>query len=301
MDEASNSKPETNTTTDNSHTTRIFLAIPARLCSTRLPEKPLQDLCGKPMISRVAERALKFAEDLQRAPQIGNVSVLVATDDTRIANAVKRLGAQAAITSPELRSGTDRIFAALEPLHLNEDDLVINIQGDEPFFSYEDVFALIQKMLESPTIPMGTLAFSRTSAAHFFRSSVVKVIADANMRAIYFTRAPAPWPRSLLGASGNEWMKSDLTNTTIQPFLHHLGVYAYRWKALREFSRNLPQSHLENLEGLEQLRAVEAGWHIILALAKEEPFGIDTPEDLAQANQIMFQKQNILHEKEKNS
>jgi 3-deoxy-manno-octulosonate cytidylyltransferase (CMP-KDO synthetase) len=266
---------------------RIFLAIPARLHSTRLFEKPLQDLCGKPLISRVTERALAFAKELERKPGIDKTRVIVATDDERIAQCIRDAGAHAAMTPAELPSGTDRIFAALEPLAPADQDLVVNIQGDEPFFSFQDVEGLIAKMLSNPEIPMGTIAFPRTSREHFFRSSVVKVVCDTNARAIYFTRSPAPWPRSSLGASGLEWMAPPAAESTIESFLHHLGVYAYRFHALRTFARQLPASRLEKLEGLEQLRAIEAGWHIAISIAQEEPFGIDTPEDLARAVEFL--------------
>ncbi len=263
--------------------TRVFLAIPARLHSTRLVEKPLQNLCGKPLISHVTERALEFAHTIKGMPGIGQTSVIVATDNERIARCVRDVGAHAAMTPAELPSGTDRIFTALEPLAPASHDLIVNIQGDEPFFSFEDVANLITKMISNPEIPMGTLAFARNSRDHFFRSSVVKVVCDANARAIYFTRSPAPWPRSDLGASGLEWMTPPVAESTIEPFLHHLGVYAYRFHALRTFAQHLPASRLEKLEGLEQLRAIEAGWHISIVIAQEEPFGIDTPEDLARA------------------
>lgn len=270
--------------------TQIFITIPARLSSTRLPEKPLQDLQGKTMIARVTQRALTFAKMLEQSPLVSKVTVLVATDDMRIAKSVQNEGGNAALTSPDLRSGTDRIFAALAPLQPGATDLIVNIQGDEPFFSFRDVGNLIQKMITMPNVPMGTLAFKRNSWAHFMKSSVVKVICDAHSRAVYFTRAPAPWPRAQLGASGNEWLHTAPQGFMEEPFLHHLGVYAYRFDALHSFAQKLPKSTLEETEGLEQLRAIEAGWHIALVVASEEPFGIDTPEDLTEAQQVFHKK-----------
>jgi 3-deoxy-manno-octulosonate cytidylyltransferase (CMP-KDO synthetase) len=269
---------------------KLFIAIPARLSSTRLPEKPLQNLAGKSMIARVTERALCFARQVKNKYGFAEAHVIVATDDPRIAKCAQEEGAVATLTSPHLQSGTDRIFAALESQGLAPNDLVINIQGDEPFFSFDDVASLVGTMLSKPEVPMGTLAFERTSREHFFKSSVVKVVRSQSGRAIYFSRAPAPWPRSELGASGTEWMTKSTQDVLREPFLHHMGVYAFRYEALRVFARELPPSPLEVKEGLEQLRAVEAGWHIALVTAKEEPFGIDTPEDLAIAVQKLTKR-----------
>jgi 3-deoxy-manno-octulosonate cytidylyltransferase (CMP-KDO synthetase) len=267
---------------------QLVFAIPARLASTRLPEKPLRNLGGTPMIARVAERALHLATSLRNCDsRISQVMVMVATDDERIAQASQAKGVDAVLTDPELKSGTDRIHAALKERSLEPDDLVINIQGDEPFFSLEDTTKLITAMLNEPETPMGTLAFPRTSAEHFFRSSVVKVLINQQHHALYFTRAPSPWPRKILGASGTEWINGINLSGEVPPFLHHLGVYAFRWKALQTFSQSLPPSSLENLEGLEQLRALEAGWRILVEEATESPFGIDTPEDLALAEKMI--------------
>ena len=265
---------------------RLVFAIPARLSSTRLPEKPLRNLGGRPMIARVAERAQALATSLhKREYGIIDPIVLVATDDERIAVVSRNAGVTAVMTDPELKSGTDRIHAALKSLNLKSDDLVVNIQGDEPFFSHEDITKLVDAMLNDPSAPMGTLAFPRTSGNLFFKSSVVKVVVNRNQHAIYFTRAPAPWPRAVLGASGIEWIDAIKSTTEVPPFLHHLGVYAFRWNALQKFAQQLPSSVLENIEGLEQLRAVEAGWRILVEEASDAPFGIDTPEDLAAAEQ----------------
>lgn len=266
---------------------RLVFAIPARLSSTRLSEKPLRNLGGLPMIARVAERALTLAHSLHKLnPNMMDPIVLVATDNEQIAAVSRSAGVTAIITPPELKSGTDRIHAALKNMNLKDHDLVVNIQGDEPFFSIEDITKLVNTMLKEPNVPMGTLAFQRNSSDFFLKSSVVKVIVNQHNHAIYFTRAPAPWPRAALGASGLEWVSALKSISEIPPFLHHLGVYAFRWSALQQFAQHLPPSTLETTEGLEQLRAVEAGWKIIVEKASEAPFGIDTPEDLAAAEQL---------------
>lgn len=270
---------------------KLCIAIPARLASTRLPEKPLALIGGRTMIARVAERAMELARACEEAGLVRRATVLVATDDERIAHEARSVGAHAFFTDPELVSGTDRVHAAVVQLHEDErpgtDDLVVNVQGDEPFFSVSDVTALVADMARHPQAPLGTLAFRRTSLAQFLTPSVVKVVVDASGNALLFSRAPIPWPRALLGAGGLDWLSAvALGGGQIETdFLHHLGVYAFRGPALEAFARALEPSDLERREGLEQLRALEAGWRIRVVRAEHEPLGIDTVEDLERARE----------------
>lgn len=267
---------------------RIYVAVPARLASTRLPEKPLALLGGQTMVRRVANRATKAAARLVERGLASEAFALVAADDERVAKEARAGGALCFLTSPHLASGTDRVHAALPllPEHQRPSphDIVLNVQGDEPFFSLEDIERLAADMIAHPEAPMGTLAFPRTQGSAFLRPSVVKVVTSAQGEALLFSRAPIPWPRSILGAGGLDWgARFEALAQAEIPFLHHLGVYAFRWKALCAFAEELPASPLEAHEGLEQLRALEAGWRIRVVKAQESPLGIDTPEDLAQA------------------
>jgi len=270
---------------------RLVIAIPARLGSTRLPRKPLALLKGEPLIVRVAQRVSTCVKQLCDAFSLQPSSVLtfVATDSPEIVKALESTSIQSVMTASNLPSGTDRILSALDNLPqsakagLTPNTLVINLQGDEPFFSTNDVESLVRVMFASPHIPMGTLAFPRTDSELFFRTSVVKVVCAPDGRALYFSRSPIPWPREHLGASESVTrLQEKLQMQTDIPFLQHVGIYAYQLSALRKFTQ-LPPSALEQTEGLEQLRALEAGWTIQVAHSCESPFGIDTPEDLLRA------------------
>jgi 3-deoxy-manno-octulosonate cytidylyltransferase (CMP-KDO synthetase) len=265
----------------------IFIVIPARFASTRLPGKPLLKISTECIISHVAKRAKILADRLSKQSKVKSVSLIVATDHEQIFNEVKKIGVLATMTSTELRNGTERVFAAMNVMKQNvrvhENDLVINIQGDEPFFSIDDVENLAIAMLQKESIPLGTLAFKRSDSDLFFTSSVVKVVRDENQIALYFSRSPIPYPKELLGASGKEWLHK-LTNLKENiSFLHHVGVYVFRYHALCKYAESMKSSALETFECLEQLRALEAGWKILVTDALSEPFGIDTPEDFEKA------------------
>lgn len=276
----------------------IFIVIPARFAATRLPGKPLLKISSECIISHVATRAKILADRLSKQSKVKSVSLIVATDHEEIFHEVKRIGVLATMTSSDLRNGTERVFAAMnvmkQSVAIDDNDLVINIQGDEPFFSIDDVENLAKTMLEKENIPLGTLAFQRNDSDLFFTSSVVKVVRDENQIALYFSRAPIPYPKELLGASGKEWLYK-LTNLKEKiSFLHHVGVYVFRYHALCEYAGSMNSSPLETLESLEQLRALEAGWKILVTDALSEPFGIDTPEDLERAeiySQKLIEKQ----------
>ncbi|RDB36073.1 MAG: 3-deoxy-manno-octulosonate cytidylyltransferase [Spirobacillus cienkowskii] len=263
----------------------VFIIIPARHGSTRLPGKPLLKIAGQSIIVRVATRAKQLEEKLLNNNKVNNVFLMVATDHETISYEIKKIGIQAVMTSSELKNGTERVFAALKQFHnINENDIIVNIQGDEPFFSIEDLENLIIEMLNNKNVPMGTLAFPRNDPSLFLSSSVVKVVRDTNRFALYFSRSPIPFPKIEFDALGKNWLvkANDLINKV--EFLHHVGIYVFRYNSLCEYSNSSLDSQLEIVENLEQLRALEWGWKILVIDASQEPFGIDTTEDLDKAN-----------------
>lgn len=270
---------------------KLVIAVPARLGSTRLPRKPLALMGGKPLVTLVAERVAECALRLGRqlAIQTDEILTLVATDSSEVASAIEGTGVRPVMTAAELPSGTDRIRAALANLPAEDQNrlqpatLVINLQGDEPFFHDEDILSLAGAMFADGNLPMGTLAFPQTDPLLFMRTSVVKVVCNHLGNAIYFSRSPLPWPRERLGAADQITdLQKKLQTLTSIPFLQHVGIYAFRFAALEHFT-NMSPSNLELTEGLEQLRAIEHGWSIRVVQAHDAPFGIDTPEDLLRA------------------
>jgi 3-deoxy-manno-octulosonate cytidylyltransferase (CMP-KDO synthetase) len=230
--------------------------IPARYGSSRFPGKPLVHISGKPMIQHVYERSLR-AKGLDR--------LIVATDDTRIADSVRAFGGEFVITRTDHPSGTDRLAEASRILGLSDQDIVINIQGDEPLVEPSMIQLLITALEQSPHCSMATLAYRSMSEREYLDPNVVKVVLDGNGRALYFSRAPIPCRRD--------------TGDSPMSFLKHLGFYAYRNDFLQAFT-HLPPGGLESIEKLEQLRALENGHAIQVALSRVESFGVDTPEDL---------------------
>ncbi len=241
-------------------TSDVLILIPARMASLRLPGKPLADIGGLPMIVRVMRRA----EEAAVGP------VLVATDSAEIAAAVTAAGGQAVMTRSDHATGSDRIFEALgiaDPE--GRAKIVVNVQGDFPMLAPSDIKAALGP-LSDPAVDIATLALEITDDAERTDPNVVKAIcspvAPGRLRALYFTRATAP--------SGEG------------PLYHHIGLYAYRREALVRFVK-LPPSTLEKRERLEQLRALEAGMRIDVALTKNPIFGVDTPEHLAKARALL--------------
>jgi 3-deoxy-manno-octulosonate cytidylyltransferase (CMP-KDO synthetase) len=237
-----------------------IVLIPARMSATRLPGKPLADIHGAPMILHVWRRAMEA--------DIG--PVWVATDDSRIIDAVDSAGGKAIMTRFDHASGSDRIFEALGAVDANGvHDVVVNIQGDLPTIEPSVVRACLAP-LSDRTVDIATLATPITREQEKDDPNVVKVIAteldSSRLRALYFTRARAPWGEGRL--------------------LHHIGLYAYRREALRRFI-DLPPSPLERREKLEQLRALEAGMRIDVALVETAPLGVDAPEDLERARDML--------------
>lgn len=273
----------------NEEKAALYVAIPARFASTRLPGKPLLKIGNKTLIELVLERAQQFCDEVMKSSsdQFRSATVVLASDNDEILNVGKKLGCLISKTDPSLASGTDRIFAALSNLTDKPlcSDIILNIQGDEPLFPLAGCKNLVLKMNECDA-RMGTLVFRRKADARFVKPSVVKVVADSEMNAVYFSRAPIPWPRDLFGAS--EILSFDKDSQKFPDFWQHIGVYSFRMGALQTFASKLPQNiGLEKMEGLEQLRAVEAGWKIALCESFEEPLGIDTPEDLEIARRIL--------------
>ncbi|WP_411850563.1 3-deoxy-manno-octulosonate cytidylyltransferase [Stenotrophomonas sp. LGBM10] len=243
----------------------FVVAIPARYASTRLPGKPLRLIGGEPMVLRVAQRALLA----------GAREVWVATDDARIASALAGLdGVRVAMTAGDHVSGTDRLAECAQQAGWDDDTVVVNLQGDEPFAPAEGIRAVAEALVCSGAV-MSTLATPIEDADTLFDPNVVKVVRRGNLDALYFSRAPIPWHRDAFAQSrqtlsGPHWLR-------------HIGIYGYRAGFLRQFAA-LPPGTLEHLESLEQLRVLEAGHRLTVALSPAVfPPGIDTPEDLDRA------------------
>lgn len=246
---------------DGPGTGTVWAVVPARYESTRFPGKPLAMLAGKPMIQHVCERTA-------RTPSVARV--LVATDDARIQAAVQAFGGQAVMTG-EHPTGTDRIAEAveIESRRAGAPGWVLNVQGDEPLIDPDDLERLIRGLLAVEGGLMGTLVHPLQSAAELHDPNVVKAVLDGAGRALYFSRAPIPFPRG----DGS-------------PGLRHLGVYLYRGDFLRVFHK-LPRTPLSEREGLEQLRALENGYPIHCFAAAGLGFGVDVPEDLSRVEALL--------------
>lgn len=242
--------------------------IPARLASTRLPDKPLADIGGLPMVVRVA----------RRAAESGATRVVVAADDGRIVKACEDAGIDAVLTRSDHLSGSDRLAEACTLLGLDGDELIVNVQGDEPLIDPTLVRCCAELLAARTDCVMSTAAHAISSVADFVNPNVVKVVLDAAGRALYFTRAPVPWWRdgNALGVG-----------TLPQPLpLRHIGLYGYRAAFLRGFPALAP-APLEHTESLEQLRVLWHGHRIAVAVVDEAPgAGVDTPEDLARVRAV---------------
>jgi len=244
------------------------VVIPARYASSRLPGKPLADIGGRPMVLHVLDRAL----------QAGAESVVVATDDMRVRQAVEAAGHQALMTSPDHQSGTERLVEVAETLGWSDGTLVVNVQGDEPLIDPALIREAARQLVLHGDAVMATLAHPIHDHADFVNPNVVKVVADEAGYALYFSRAPIPWPRDAFA--------------TQQPMPHefgalrHIGLYAYRVGFLRTYA-SLASSPLERYEMLEQLRVLWHGHRISLGVTPIAPApGVDTPEDLARVRAL---------------
>lgn len=241
-----------------------FIAvIPARAKSTRLPDKPLKDIGGKPMVVRTAERAA----------QSGASRVIVATDDHRVMTVAQIHGIETVMTRGDHATGTDRLAEVASLLALAPDDIVVNVQGDEPLIDPALIDLVAQLLQNVPEAAIATCASPIANADTLFNPNAVKVVCSRDRHALYFSRAPIPWARDAL-ASGERTLAAGM------PALHHIGLYAYRASFLARFPV-LPVGPLETFEALEQLRALENGYIIAVQVVDAPPApGVDTPEDL---------------------
>ena len=244
---------------------KFTAVIPARYASTRFPGKPLAILGGKTVIQRVYEQAASVLSE-----------VYVATDDERILSAVEAFGGRAVMTRADHKSGTDRIEEAVEKTG-TQADVIINVQGDEPFIQPSQIKTLMA-LFDDPQTQIGTLGKRFDSMDAVNNPNSPKIVTDHRGFALYFSRSVIPFIR---GVESDEWLSH-------YPFLKHLGVYAYRHEVLAEVTR-LPQGQLEKAESLEQLRWLENGYRIRVGLTDVETVGIDTPADLERAEQFLAQ------------
>ena len=242
---------------------KYIAIIPARYASTRFPGKPLAILGGKTVIQRVYEQVKSVLDE-----------VYVATDDERILKAVKAFGGCAVMTRSDHKSGTDRIQEAVEKT-ATDADVIINVQGDEPFIQPSQIETLMHLFIDADT-QIGTLGKPFDSMEAIENPNSPKIVTDNRGFALYFSRSVIPYIRSI---QREDWLGQ-------YPFLKHLGIYAYRREVLAEVTR-LPQSSLEKAESLEQLRWLQNGYRIRVGLTDVETVGIDTPDDLARAEAFL--------------
>ena len=245
----------------------VLILIPARYASTRFPGKPLAMIGEKPMIQHVVEKAAVVSGD-----------VFVATDDERIFDKVNLFGGKAVMTAETHKSGTDRCYEAyckVAGTLEKQFDVVVNVQGDEPFIQPDQIRALID-CFENPQVQIATLAKRFENNDDIFDPNKVKVVFSETGSALYFSRSPIPFCR---GVEKNSWLDATA-------FYKHVGMYAYRPRVLEEITR-ITQGELEKAESLEQLRWLQAGYHIAVEITEHESVGIDTPEDLERANRLI--------------
>ena len=243
--------------------------IPARMASSRLPDKPLADIVGLPMVVRVAQRAAQ-----SRAQR-----VVVAADDARVVAACQSHGIEALLTRQDHVSGSDRLAEACQLLNLPDDALVVNVQGDEPLLPPDLIDEVARVLAERPEASMGTAAHAIHELAEFTNPNVVKVVMDARQLALYFSRAPIPWWRDGQQDGRFQALPSPAP-------LRHIGIYSYRASFLRQFPQ-LPPAPIETLESLEQLRALWHGHRIAVHVTDAAPGpGVDTPQDLERVRQL---------------
>lgn len=242
------------------------VVIPARYASTRLPGKPLLPLGGRPMVEHVWERARTT----------GATEVLIATDDPRIAEVARAFGAEVVLTSPSHPSGTDRLAEVAEARAWPDEAVIVNVQGDEPLLPAANVVQVAQLLEAHPQAAIATLMTPITTEQDFLDPNVVKAVSDKDGRALYFSRAPIPWPRD-----------GRAPDTAVFGW-RHIGLYAYRAGPLRRLAALAP-TPLEQTEKLEQLRALENGLGIVIAPAAVVPGpGVDTPEDLERVAALLL-------------
>ena len=250
--------------------TAFKVAIPARYASSRLPGKPLIDLGGKPMIQHVYERAVES----------GAEEIVIATDDQRIYDVAEGFGAEVCMTSTEHHSGSDRLAELVDLYGWSDDTIVVNLQGDEPLTPSSILLQAARGLDEHPGAGISTLCAPINSASQLYDPHTVKVVRNQEGFALYFSRAPIPWERDALDVEAHPEHN--------QAF-RHIGLYAYRAGYLREYSRSEP-CDLEQIESLEQLRALWQGVKIFVDVAEQLPgHGVDTPEDVETVTALLKQ------------
>ncbi|MDT8992092.1 3-deoxy-manno-octulosonate cytidylyltransferase [Curvibacter sp. APW13] len=246
--------------------------IPARLASTRLPNKPLADICGLPMVVRVARRLAPLAEQ--------GIRTVVVADSSSIIEACRQFGVEVILTREDHPSGTDRLAEACDLLGLPAEEVVVNVQGDEPLIPPELVAGVAHLLVDSPQVSMATAAHALSGPGELTNPNVVKVVLNHCAEALYFSRAPIPWWRDGY-AMGVEAFPAQGAP------LRHIGIYAYRAGFLRQYP-TLPPSPLEQIEALEQLRALWNGYRILVHTTTQAPGpGVDTLEDLERVRALI--------------
>ncbi len=243
------------------------IIIPARLGSTRFPKKVLADLCGKPLIQHVYDRAMLCKEAKE---------VIIATDSQEVARVIRDAGGKAVMTSPDHTSGTDRIAEVARTV---EADIIVNVQGDEPLIEPAIIQSVIQLLIDDPQAQMGTAAVRITNDEAARDPNVVKAAIAADGHALYFSRSPIPYHR-------DAWSGAGQVSAEGATLYKHIGIYSYRKHALMKLSA-LPPSPLEEAEKLEQLRALENGMRIAVAVVEADTPGVDTPEDLETVKRLL--------------
>lgn len=252
---------------------RFIIIIPARRASTRLPDKPLLDIAGVPMIVRTAQRASK--SDAER--------VIIATDDVAIEQAVKEHGFEVVMTRSDHPTGTDRLAEVAQRLNLTPDTVVVNVQGDEPLIEPTVINRVAELLSRTPDAAIATCACPIADADTLFNPNAVKVVCNLKQSALYFSRAPIPWARDALAQQERQLAPG-------LPALHHIGLYALRTDFLLAFPQ-LPVGPLETFEALEQLRALENGYSIVVHKVDSLPApGVDTADDLERVRQIYLNR-----------
>ena len=242
---------------------KVIGVIPARYSSTRLPGKPLEDICGKSMVLRVVEQA-------EKAKLLNEV--IVATDDKRIFEHLVSHGKKAVMTSPEIRTGTDRCYEAVKD---TKSDIIVNIQGDEPLLDPDTIDSLISALAVSGTAVCSTAVKKITDESEIDNPNTVKAVTDKNMFALYFSRSRVPFNRDHAGI-----------------YYKHIGIYAYKTEFLKTYI-NLESTMLEKTESLEQLRILENGFKIKCVEVFTDSVGVDTKEDLDKVRRIISERENI--------
>lgn len=246
----------------------MIVIIPARISSSRLPRKPLLDISGEPMIIRVARKAMRITN-----------RVFVATDSMEIVDVCRNYGVNALLTREDHSTGTDRLSEACDLLDLDDDEIVLNLQGDEPLILTSALIKTVELLKSNPSADIATLGHLIKTVEEFLSPNVVKIVLNHNNEALYFSRAPIPYPR-------DAFRKSFKTLPSDVVALHHLGLYAYRMRFVKKFPE-LAVPSIESWESLEQLRALYYGYRIQVGILDEAlPPGVDTLEDLERVRKI---------------